>query len=51
MAMDLLIIGGGRFVGRHLVEAALAAGHRVTVFHRGQSKVSPHPRLTVLHGW
>lgn len=36
-SMHLLVIGGGRFVGRHLVQAALAAGHRVTVFNRGQT--------------
>ena len=35
--MDLLIIGGSRFLGRHLVDAALARGDRVTVFNRGQS--------------
>jgi len=34
--MDLLFVGGSRFVGLHLVQAALAAGHRVTVFNRGQ---------------
>ncbi len=33
--MHILILGGGRFVGRHLVEAALAAGHRVTTLSRG----------------
>ncbi len=32
--MRLLVIGGTRFVGRHLVEAALAAGHEVTLVHR-----------------
>lgn len=36
-AMRLLVLGGTRFVGRHVVEAALAAGHRVTVFNRGRS--------------
>ncbi|MFN8586557.1 MAG: NAD-dependent epimerase/dehydratase family protein [Candidatus Eisenbacteria bacterium] len=35
--MHLLLIGGTRFFGRHLAEAALAAGHRVTLFHRGQT--------------
>jgi 2'-hydroxyisoflavone reductase len=35
--MDMLVLGGTRFVGRHLVEAALASGHRVTLFHRGRS--------------
>lgn len=34
--MRLLIIGGTIFLGRHLVEAARAAGHQVTVFHRGR---------------
>lgn len=33
--MDLLVLGGTRFVGRHIVAAALAAGHRVTTFTRG----------------
>lgn len=33
--MKLLIIGGTRFVGRHLVAAALARGHEVTLFNRG----------------
>jgi 2'-hydroxyisoflavone reductase len=35
--MRILVIGGTRFVGRHMVEAALAAGHDVTLFHRGQT--------------
>jgi 2'-hydroxyisoflavone reductase len=33
--MRVLIIGGTAFVGRHIAEAAIAAGHAVTVFHRG----------------
>jgi len=35
--MRLLIIGGSRFLGRHLVTASLARDHEVTVFNRGQS--------------
>lgn len=35
--MRILVLGGTRFVGRHLVESALADGHDVTIFHRGQS--------------
>ncbi len=35
--MRILVIGGTRFVGRHLVDAALAGGHAVTVFHRGRT--------------
>ena len=36
-AMKLLFVGGTSFVGRHAVEAAVAAGHDVTVFHRGRT--------------
>ena len=34
--MRLLIIGGTRFLGRHLVDAALKRGDQVTIFNRGQ---------------
>lgn len=34
--MRLLIIGGSIFLGRHLVNQALEAGHRVIVLNRGQ---------------
>lgn len=43
--MNILILGGTRFVGRHIAEAALARGHRVTLFNRGQS--DPDPDLDV----
>ncbi|MCB9450347.1 MAG: epimerase [Anaerolineaceae bacterium] len=33
--MKILILGGTRFLGRHIVEAALAQGHEVTLFNRG----------------
>ncbi len=35
--MKLLVIGGTRFLGRAIVNDALAAGHEVTLFNRGQS--------------
>ena len=35
--MRILLIGGTRFIGRHVVESALAAGHDVTIFHRGKT--------------
>lgn len=35
--MDVLILGGTRFLGRATAEALLARGHRVTLFHRGQT--------------
>ena len=41
--MDLLLIGGTRFLGRHLAGAALDAGHRVTLFHRGRTGAQLHP--------
>ena len=34
--MKLLILGGTQFIGRHLTETALAAGHEVTLFNRGR---------------
>jgi len=48
--MNLLIIGGTRFVGRHLVEAALARGHTVTLFNRGQSNPDLFPQVEQLRG-
>jgi len=35
----LLVLGGTRFLGRHVVDAALARRHEVTVFTRGRSPV------------
>ncbi|HTQ08917.1 MAG TPA: NAD-dependent epimerase/dehydratase family protein [Fimbriimonadaceae bacterium] len=35
--MKLLVIGGTRFLGRHIVESALSRGHELTLFHRGQT--------------
>jgi 2'-hydroxyisoflavone reductase len=40
MAMKLLVIGGTRFLGRHFVESALAAGHELTLLNRGRSNAS-----------
>jgi 2'-hydroxyisoflavone reductase len=36
--MDLLILGGGVFLGAAALDAALACGHRVTVFNRGRAR-------------
>ncbi|MEV7007248.1 NAD-dependent epimerase/dehydratase family protein [Streptosporangium sp. NPDC051022] len=35
--MRILIIGGTQFVGRHITAAALAAGHEVSLLHRGRT--------------
>ncbi len=48
--MKLLIIGGTRFVGRHLVEQALARGHTLTLFNRGQSNPDLFPQVEQLRG-
>ena len=36
--MKLLVLGGTQFVGRALVEEALARGHEITLFNRNQSE-------------
>lgn len=36
--MNVLVLGGTQFVGRHIVEACLAAGHTVSVFTRGKTR-------------
>lgn len=33
----VLVLGGTQFIGRHIVEALLAAGHKVTTLNRGRS--------------
>jgi len=48
--MKILVIGGTRFVGRHFVEAALANGHEITLFNRGQSNADLFPNVENLQG-
>lgn len=48
--MRLLVLGGTRFVGRHLVEAALRDGHAVTLFNRGTSAPGLFPGAAALLG-
>ncbi|HUY71714.1 MAG TPA: NAD-dependent epimerase/dehydratase family protein [Gaiellaceae bacterium] len=48
--MRLLILGGTAFLGRHLVEAARARGHEVTLFTRGQTNPGLFPDLEHLAG-
>ena len=36
--MDILVLGGTRFFGVHLVERLLQAGHRVTIATRGRTE-------------
>lgn len=48
--MKLLILGGTVFLGRHIVEAALARGHEVTLFNRGQHNPDLFPEVEKLKG-
>ncbi|MEO5987961.1 MAG: NAD-dependent epimerase/dehydratase family protein, partial [Candidatus Eisenbacteria bacterium] len=48
--MELLILGGTRFAGRWLAEQAMAAGHRVTLMHRGRTDASALPEAEHLIG-
>src|SRR5713101_3424467 len=48
--MRILVIGGTRFLGRHLVEAALERNHDVTLFNRGQMNADLFPSVTKLRG-
>ncbi|MET0399376.1 MAG: NAD-dependent epimerase/dehydratase family protein, partial [Longimicrobiaceae bacterium] len=48
--MKLLVLGGTVFLGRHLVEAALARGHEVTLFNRGRHNPELFPECEKLRG-
>jgi 2'-hydroxyisoflavone reductase len=48
--MNLLILGGTKFLGRHAVDAALAAGHDVTIFTRGKTNPDLYPEVEHLTG-
>ena len=48
--MRLLIIGGTRFLGRHLVEVAIAHQHEVTLFNRGHHSSMACPNVEMIRG-
>jgi 2'-hydroxyisoflavone reductase len=48
--MKILMIGGTRFLGRHLVNAARSRGHVVTLFNRGQSNPNLFLQVDKIHG-
>jgi 2'-hydroxyisoflavone reductase len=48
--MKLLVLGGTVFVGRHVVETAVARGHEVTLFNRGMTNPDLFPDLEFLEG-
>jgi len=47
--LNLLVLGGTKFLGRHLVDAAAAAGHQVTLFNRG-TRTGIFPGVEELRG-
>jgi 2'-hydroxyisoflavone reductase len=48
--VKLLVIGGTRFIGVHVVRHALEAGHEVTIFHRGLTNPDAFPPVERLIG-
>jgi nucleoside-diphosphate-sugar epimerase len=44
--MNVLVLGGTQFVGRHVVEALARGGHAVTRFHRGHTNCEAPPNVT-----
>ncbi|MEO8805142.1 MAG: NAD-dependent epimerase/dehydratase family protein, partial [Burkholderiaceae bacterium] len=48
--MNILILGGGVFLGAATLQAALARGHAVTVFNRGRSRSAWPDGVQVLSG-
>ncbi|MBK9924068.1 MAG: SDR family oxidoreductase [Anaerolineales bacterium] len=48
--MNILVLGGTRFLGRHIVNSALARGHQITLFNRGKSNPNLFPNIEVILG-
>ena len=48
--MNLLVLGGTKFLGRATVESALERGHEVTLFNRGETNAELFPEAEKLRG-
>ncbi|GAC1654477.1 MAG: SDR family oxidoreductase [Vulcanimicrobiaceae bacterium] len=48
--MHVLILGGTRFLGRHLVNALVARAHRVTLFNSGNNREQAPAGVEQIHG-
>jgi 2'-hydroxyisoflavone reductase len=48
--LRLLILGGTRFLGRHLVDLGRARGYQITLFNRGRTEPDLFPDLPQLQG-
>src|SRR5439155_23664111 len=47
---SILILGGTGFLGPHIVDAAKARGHTLTLFNRGKTHPGMFPDIEQLHG-
>jgi len=47
---SILVLGGTGFLGPHVVEAALARGHTITLFNRGKTRPELFPGVEKLQG-
>lgn len=50
MSLKILILGGTRFLGRHLVEESIKRGHELTIFNRGKTNPDLYPDIERLVG-
>src|SRR5213076_182995 len=48
--MQILVLGGTKFLGRHVAEIALGRGHDLTLFNRGQTHPELFPEAEKLRG-
>jgi nucleoside-diphosphate-sugar epimerase len=48
--MNLLVNGGTKFIGRAVVDRALELGHKVAVYHRGETEPQEMPKVLHIHG-
>jgi 2'-hydroxyisoflavone reductase len=48
--LRILVLGGTKFLGVHIVELALQRGHSVTLFNRGKTNAGIFPQLVHLKG-
>jgi len=48
--MRILVIGGSRFLGRHIVRQALDRGHAVSLFNRGVTDPDAFPEAELIRG-